>query len=69
MEKRNCYLCNVEIIECMGYVLASDFLKLLQGESVKGVREICGLDMERLESTHSLNKFLENPEQYKRSHM
>ena len=54
--KRNCYLCGEEIRECMGYVLASDFLDFMQGKR-NNVRELCEKEVLR----HS---FPDNPASY-----
>lgn len=45
---RFCMDCHTLIYECMGYVLASDFLRALDGQ-LQTVRERCGRCVEVLE--------------------
>lgn len=41
--KRKCVFCSTPIDACMGGVVASDFLKLLEGLNTSDeVREVCG---------------------------
>ena len=46
MNKRKCMNCGIEIKECMGFVLARDFLQLLLGQKIEKVRELCGICVE-----------------------
>ncbi len=59
--ERRCYLCNRSIYGCNGYVFARDFLN--PGKPIR-VREICGLDTERLTLTGLLDHFLANLDKY-----
>jgi len=40
---RKCQKCGVNILECMGFVNAGDFLKAVEGEiAFSEIRELCG---------------------------
>ena len=42
MNTRQCCFCKDPLDACMGGVVCTDFLKLLQGEPLEVVREVCG---------------------------
>ena len=42
MNERRCVRCGVEIKDCFGFVLARDFLAVIEGLRVDIPRELCG---------------------------
>jgi hypothetical protein len=63
IRKRSCQFCGAVITDCMGFVNASDFTRLLNGETDIEVREFCGLcDLKMLEAEMVANRrWLEIP--------
>ena len=53
--KRLCYICEEEISECMGYVIAGDFIDYLKGKRGT-IRELCSKDIMKLELLTSNKK-------------
>ncbi|MEK6850327.1 MAG: hypothetical protein AABX85_02005 [Nanoarchaeota archaeon] len=45
-KERTCYLCKEKIRECMGYVVASDFIDFMEGRR-NDVRELCAKEVLR----------------------
>ncbi len=57
-KERKCYFCSVLIQACMGYVIARDFIQLLNNPNYK-VRESCGKCVERITKLDSSLSILE----------